>query len=455
MAVTGALPRTARATVFEGPGQPFSVRALPLDAPASGGAVVRVTMATVCGSDLHSWAGNRPSPVPGILGHEMVGVVEALGENPPADLAGEALRVGDRVTWSEYVACRRCDRCRGLGLPQKCRHLRKYGHEGLGQAPALIGGFAEYCHILPGTDVLRLPPGMADVDAATVNCAGATMAAVVEAAEIGVGDCVVIQGLGALGLWGVALARAAGAGAVIGLDTVEERLAMARRFGADLALHAGEVPAERLRALVAERSQFGGADAAIETAGAAAALRDGLALLRPGARYVTAGLVLPSAPVELDASALVRGMLTLRGSTTTTRGTSPVRSTSPRGAATTCRSDRSWSSKCRSTPSTRRSPSAVGAGACASASRIAGNDLPSRNLSPTPLGTPQTISSPILLCRHECCGRNAAHHDSRGLRGTGGGGGPGLGRCRLRGDARGPHHPLESRGRTAFRHYRR
>ena len=313
MAVTGALPRTARAALFEGPGQPFSVRSLPLGTPEPGGAVVRVTMATVCGSDLHSWAGSRPSPVPGILGHEMVGIVEALGDDAPADLAGEPLRVGDRITWSEYVACRRCDRCRGLGLPQKCRYLRKYGHEGIDQSPALVGGFAEYCHLLPGTDVLRLPAGVTDVDAATVNCAGATMAAVVEAADIGVGDCVVIQGLGALGLWGVALARAAGARSVIGLDTVEERLAIARRFGADLALHAGEVPAERLRALVVERSQSGGADAAIETAGVAAALRDGLALLRPGGRYITAGLVLPSAPVEIDASALVRGMLTLRG----------------------------------------------------------------------------------------------------------------------------------------------
>jgi len=181
------------------------------------------------------------------------------------------------------------------------------------ERPALLGGFAEYCHLLPGTDVLRLPDAVTDAEAATVNCAGATMAAVVETAEVGVGDCVVVQGLGALGLWGIALARAAGARAVIGLDVVEDRLAMAWRFGADLVLRADEVPADRLRSLVAEHSQNGGADVAIETAGAAAALQQGLGLLRPGGRYVTAGLVLPSAPVELDASALVRGMLTLRG----------------------------------------------------------------------------------------------------------------------------------------------
>ncbi len=311
--MTTALPSAARAAVFEGPGLPFSIRELPLGAPQPGGAIVRVSMATVCGSDVHSWTGRRSSPVPGILGHEMVGVVAALGDGEPADLRGERLRVGDRVTWSEYVACWQCERCLRLELPQKCRKLRKYGHESLAHPPALLGGFAQYCHLLPGTTVLRLPQRVADVEAVTVNCAGATMDAVVEAAEVKPGDCVVIQGLGALGLWGVALARAAGARTVIGLDTVEERLAMARRFGADLTLPPGEVSPERLRELVAERSQTGGADAVIETAGVAGALHEGLGLLRLGGRYVTAGLVLPGAPVDLDASLLVRGMLTVRG----------------------------------------------------------------------------------------------------------------------------------------------
>ncbi len=307
------LPKTARAALFEGPGRPFSVQELPLDPPQPGGALVRLSMATVCGSDVHSWTGRRPSPIPGILGHEMVGVVAALGDGEFPALRGEPLRVGDRITWSEYIACWQCDRCLGLELPQKCRRLRKYGHEGLAEPPGLLGGFAEYCHLLPGTTVLRLPQSVSDAEAVTVNCAGATMAAVVEAAEVGMGDCVVIQGLGALGLWGVALARAAGARAVIGLDTVEERLAMARRLGADLALPVGETPPERLRELVTSNSQAGGADAVIETAGVASALREGLALLRPAGRYVTAGLVLPAAPVDLDASLLVRGMLTVRG----------------------------------------------------------------------------------------------------------------------------------------------
>lgn len=310
MTSTGALPATARAALFDGPGRPFAHRALPVEPPARGGAVARVSMATICGSDVHSWSGRRPSPVPGILGHEMVGVIAALGDGEPADLHGEPLRAGDRVTWSEYVPCWRCDRCVRLGLPQKCRRLRKYGHEPAADAPGLTGGFAELCHLLPGTPVLRIPAAVTDADAVTVNCAGATMAAVLDAAAVEVGDSVVIQGLGALGLWGVALARAAGAGTVIGIDTVAERRAMAMRFGAHAVLRPDD---PSLRDLVAEQSPNGGADAVIETAGVPDALRDGLALLRPAGRYVTAGLVMASAPVDLDASALVRGMVTLRG----------------------------------------------------------------------------------------------------------------------------------------------
>jgi putative phosphonate catabolism associated alcohol dehydrogenase len=308
------LPTTARAAVFEGVGRPFSVRELALEGPPPGGAVVQVAMATVCGSDVHSWSGRRPTPAPGILGHEMVGVLAALGDGDVADLHGEPLRVGDRVTWSEYAACWRCDRCLRLGLPQKCRQLRKYGHESIAEPPGLTGGFAQYCHLWPGTPVLRVPPAVTDAEAVTVNCAGATMAAVVEAAGIGVGDGVVIQGLGALGLWGVALARAAGAGAVIGLDVVEERLELAKRFGADLVLAPGEAsPRSRRELLLRDHGAIDGADVVIETTGAASALREGLGLLRPGGRYVTAGLVLPAAPVEVDASLLVRGMLTVRG----------------------------------------------------------------------------------------------------------------------------------------------
>jgi threonine dehydrogenase-like Zn-dependent dehydrogenase len=135
------------------------------------------------------------------------------------------------------------------------------------------------------------------------------MVAVTEAAAIGVGTTVVVQGLGLLGLYGVALARARGARLVIGIDAVTARREMARRFGADLALDPGDALRDRVR----EAAQRDGVDVVIEVCGVAAALRDGLSLLRVGGRYVVAGLVTPGSEVTLDADVVVRRWITIRG----------------------------------------------------------------------------------------------------------------------------------------------
>jgi alcohol dehydrogenase len=152
-----------------------------------------------------------------------------------------------------------------------------------------------------------LPPDLADEEATPLNCGAATMVAVTEAAEIGVGTTVVVQGLGLLGLYGVARAR--GARLVLGIDGVTARREMARRFGADLALDPGDALADRVR----EAAQRDGVDVVIEVCGVAAALRDGLALLRVGGRYVVAGLVMPDSEVTLDADLIVRRWITIRG----------------------------------------------------------------------------------------------------------------------------------------------
>jgi len=81
-------------------------------------------------------------------------------------------------------------------MPQKCQGLREYGHDLAAEDPHFLGGFAEYCYILPGTWILKLPPDLSDEEATPLNCGVATMAAVTEAAAISLGDNVVIQGLG-------------------------------------------------------------------------------------------------------------------------------------------------------------------------------------------------------------------------------------------------------------------
>jgi len=198
-------------------------------------------------------------------------------------------------------------------MPQKCHGVRKYGHDRADEDPHFTGGFAEYCYILPGTGILRLPLEISDEEATPLNCGVSTMISVTEAAVVGIGDSVVIQGLGLLGLYGVAIARARGARLIIGLDSVAARLEMARRFGADLTLDVGRTSADEVVRAVREASRPDGADAVIEVCGVPEVIPLGLRLLRIGGRYTLGGLVNPDAHVTIDANILVKQWITMRG----------------------------------------------------------------------------------------------------------------------------------------------
>jgi threonine dehydrogenase-like Zn-dependent dehydrogenase len=198
-------------------------------------------------------------------------------------------------------------------MPQKCHGVRKYGHDLAADDPHFLGGFAEYCYILPGTFILKLPDELSDEEATPLNCGVATMASVTEAAEIGLGDTVIIQGLGLLGLYGAAMAKARGARCVIGLDAVASRLDIAKKFGADHVIDIAGVPPQAVIDEVRALCRPDGADAVIEVCGVPDVIPQGLQMLRTGGRYVLGGLVNPGANVTIDANILLRRWITVRG----------------------------------------------------------------------------------------------------------------------------------------------
>ncbi len=304
--------RHGRAAIFDAPNAPFAIRSYPLRPAAPGEVLVRVAMATICRSDIHSYQGRRPTPLPGLLGHEIVGRVVELGAGVTSDLRGDAIRVGSRITWTEYFHHGPCYQRDVLDLPQKCPGVEKYGHESAERPPHLIGGFADHCYVQPGTGLLLLPDDLADEEAAPLNCGVATMVAVTEAAKVSLGDTVVIQGLGLLGLYGAALAKARGARRVIGIDPVPARRNLAARFGCDLTLDAA-LPAAELVAQVRGACRPDGADAVIEVCGDAKVVPTGAAMLRSGGRYALGGVVTPGAEATLDFNLLLRRCLTLTG----------------------------------------------------------------------------------------------------------------------------------------------
>ena len=307
------MKKTGRAAVYDAPNTPFEVREYPVRDVNADEVLVRVTMSTICRSDIHSYQGHRPNPCPGILGHEIVGVIEQIGNSITHDMRGEPLIVGNRVTWTEFFHHGHSYYGDVHDMPQKSKGIRKYGHDLATEDPHFTGGFAEYCYILPGTGILNLPDDLSDEEATPLNCGVATMISVTEAAQIKMGDTVVVQGLGLLGLYGCAIAKARGAKYVIGLDAVADRLTIAHKFGADLTFDVSTKSEPDLIQAVYKACPPDGADVCIEVCGNPGVVATGIDMLRTGGRYIIAGLVNPNAQLTIDGNLMLRKMITMRG----------------------------------------------------------------------------------------------------------------------------------------------
>ena len=150
------IKKTGRAVVYSAPNTPFEIREYPVRDAKTDEVLVRVNMSTICRSDIHSYQGHRPNPCPGILGHEIVGTIDQLGRNISHDMRGDKLAVGNRITWTEYFHHGESYYRDIHDMPQKSFGLRKYGHDLVEDEPHFLGGFADYCYILPGTGIYRL-----------------------------------------------------------------------------------------------------------------------------------------------------------------------------------------------------------------------------------------------------------------------------------------------------------
>jgi alcohol dehydrogenase len=299
-----------RAVLFTGAGNPMEVSRFPAPEPRAGELLVRVACCTLCRSDLHTHAGRRSEPTPTVLGHEVVGRIEAFGPGAPRhDAAGLPLEVGSRVSWAVAVGCGSCYLC-SEDLPQKCERPYKYGHQRLDHERPLGGGLSDFVVLVPGTVWFRVPDSVPDPVAAPANCATATAAALLRHGGSVERRTVLILGAGVLGVTACAMARAAGARAVMVSDPLLGCRERALRFGAT---HAFPSDAEALAAGVRMATQGRGADLVLELAGVVPAVRAGLALARTGGTVVLAGTVAPVGEVRLDPEAVVRRMLTIRG----------------------------------------------------------------------------------------------------------------------------------------------
>ncbi|MEU4838740.1 zinc-binding dehydrogenase [Nocardia testacea] len=275
--------RLTRAAIWSESG--VALREVELPAPGPGELLVRVDLATVCGSDLHTVSGRRTSPSPSILGHEAVGRVVAAGP-------GAGREIGERLVWSVTAACGRCARCQ-RGFTAKCERVRKVGHEAFTGDWPLSGGYAEHILLPAGVTTVAVPAAVPDAVAAPAGCATATVMAALEAAGELSGRRVLVCGAGLLGVTAVAACSAGGASVRIS-DPHPQRRELAVRFGAG-------------------PDDGGPVDMAFDFSGSSTAVAAALARLDLGGKLVLAGSVTPAPSVPLDPEAVVRGWLTVTG----------------------------------------------------------------------------------------------------------------------------------------------
>lgn len=304
-----------RVVVFNGPQKPFSLREYAVADPGPDEILVRITHACVCGSDLHMWRGETPpfQQPPGVPGHEMTGVVVKLGRNRRTDTLGNPLKEGDRVAYSYFIPCGSCWACLTgtTGCPNRYRARSPLTVE---DPPHFHGAYADYYYLLPRQWVYRVPDELPDELVAPVNCALSQVIYGLNRISVWLGDSVVIQGAGGLGIYAVAVARDMGAGRIIAIDGVKERLELARAFGADDTIDIREIPnrADRV-SRVKELTSGVGADVCVEVAGVAQIVQEGLEMLRVGGRYLMMGNIVPGATAEIVPHDAVRQPKTLLG----------------------------------------------------------------------------------------------------------------------------------------------
>ncbi|WP_431203945.1 alcohol dehydrogenase AdhP [Bradyrhizobium betae] len=291
---------TMKAAIVRQFGKPLVIEDVPVPQPGPGEVLVKVKACGVCHTDLHAASGDWPvKPVPPFIpGHEVAGIVAALGPGV------KNLKVGDAVgvAWL-HDACMACEYCE-TGWETLCEHQHNTGY-------SVNGGFAEYV-IASSAFAAKLPASVDFAAIAPILCAGVTTYKGLKETDARPGEWVVISGVGGLGHVAIQYAKAMGL-KVVAVDIAEDKLKLARETGADLAVNALE--ADAVDKVLAATG--GGAHGVLVTAVSTAAFAQALKMVR---RKGTVSLVgLPPGEFPTPIFDVVLKRITVRGSIVGTR----------------------------------------------------------------------------------------------------------------------------------------
>lgn len=273
------MARTGRAVIAHG--QDFEVRQYPVPPPEPNTVLLRQELAGICGTDLHNWQKGIDGEM--LLGHENVGVIDAIGKGVKTDYVGNPIHEGDRVIFAPGA---------GYGV---------YGFQSNpDQPPHFGGGFADYIYLsYPNTCFIKtdVPPEIAVLTEPFTIGVHAVMRAKVQ-----IGDTIVVQGSGAIGLVTLVCAKISGAAKLIVVGGPAERLELAKRMGADITINIEEVPSveERTELVRSHTPRLEGADVVFECAGFLPATPEGLGYVKKSGTFCEVGHFVDMGTIEFN-----------------------------------------------------------------------------------------------------------------------------------------------------------
>jgi threonine 3-dehydrogenase len=290
------MPKSMLAVVKPQARPGVEIRDVPIPQIGLTDVLVKVKVASICGTDLHiynwdRWAQGRIHP-PLIPGHEFCGEVVATGAEVTT------VREGDFVSAEMHVACGKCLQCR-TGEAHICQFVKIIGVDA-------DGAFAEYVRI-PESNIWKLDPAIPIEYASILDPLGNAVHTVL-AGEIAA-RTVAITGCGPIGLFAIAVARAVGAAQVIAIEVNEHRRRIAKEMKADLVLDPSK---DDVRKIVAERTSGSGVDVVLEMAGHPDAIRLAFDIIRRGGRMSLLGLTSKPIPLNFSEDIIFKG-ITIQG----------------------------------------------------------------------------------------------------------------------------------------------
>lgn len=281
-----AAPATMKALVFRGKNE-IGIESMPIPKPGPGEAVIRVTLTTICGTDVHIVKGEYPVKAGLIIGHEPVGVVHELG------IGVTGYKVGDRVLVGAITPCGQCFECLRGDLSQCGGPIGgwRFGN-------TINGSQAEYL-LVPNAqaNLAKIPDDLKDEQVVLLADIASTGISAAESAEVQIGDSVAVFAQGPIGLCATAGAKLKGASMIIGVESDPFRAQMARRMGADVVLNHERVD---VVAEIKRLTDGRGVDVAIEALGTQSTFENALRVIRAGGTLSSLGVYSGKLSIPLE-----------------------------------------------------------------------------------------------------------------------------------------------------------